>query len=319
MKLEVERDQPSLRPAFSRPGLLTFKSDESNDVPRSSFARVSGTSLGSFAKLDEVAAAIAAHTSKNVVVHVFEREPTDAGPPAFLERMKDELAAACTEAGVQLGELRSGATVCDVIVAEGEPTFVGYRLHRESDWSVAGGLPRILIPPSAPSRAFAKIEEALCWIRPALRPSETVLEIGSAPGGVSAALVGRGLKVVGIDPGDMDEAFLARAGNRFTHVKSAMGAVTRDAFPPNVAWIVLDVNLAPQVAVHGLKRFVAAYRGRSLRGVFLTLKMNDDAAVAAIPTLLARVAGMGLTGVRSTQLPSNRSEICVFAASAPRK
>ena len=34
---------------------------------------------------------------------------------------------------------------------------------------------------------------------------------------------------------------------------------------------------------------------------------------AEIPALLDRVRAMGLTGVRATQLPTNRQEICVYA------
>jgi hypothetical protein len=42
------------------------------------------------------------------------------------------------------------------------------------------------------------------------------------------------------------------------------------------------------------------------------LKLNDWKLAAQVPSLLARVAGMGMLQVRATQLYSNRQEIFVY-------
>jgi len=41
----------------------------------------------------------------------------------------------------------------------------------------------------------------------------------------------------------------------------------------------------------------------------LTLKLNDDGVVAALPRLRERIGKLGARQVRITQLPSHRSEV----------
>ena len=108
------------------------------------------------------------------------------------------------------------------------------------------------------------------------------------------------------------------SGNRFRHVPVAVGALRREMLPGRVDWLLLDVNLAPQVALHSVRRLVAALR-RQLAGVIFTLKLNDWSMADEVPELVARVAAMGLGGARATQLPSNRQEICVYAETGRRR
>jgi len=170
-------------------------------------------------------------------------------------------------------------------------------------------------PAEAPSRAWLKLEEALLWSGLPLAKGHVAVEVGSAPGGASFALVARGLTVVGVDPGDMDAR--VTGGPRFTHLRTTLGDVRVEALPERVDWLLMDVNLAPQVALHQVRRLVALLRLRGLRGVVLTLKMNDAHAWADVPELVERVRAMGLVDVRATQLPSNRHEICVIGKAAP--
>jgi 23S rRNA (cytidine2498-2'-O)-methyltransferase len=126
------------------------------------------------------------------------------------------------------------------------------------------------------------------------------------------------LEVVGIDPGAMDPIvlqFVGRSGNRFRHVRTSVGALRREALPGRVDWLLLDVNLAPQVALHSIRRLVAAVR-RDLVGVLLTLKLNDWSMAADVPAFVDRISGMGLVAVRAKQLPSNRQEVCVYGETA---
>jgi len=102
----------------------------------------------------------------------------------------------------------------------------------------------------------------------------------------------------------------------FTHLPMAAGAVERGLLPARADWLLLDVNLAPQVALRQAARLVAALRP-GLRGAFFTLKLNDWATAAKVPALLARVGELGFTAVRATQLPSNRQEILVYAERTP--
>ena len=185
LKAEVARSHPLLRPAYSRPGLVTWKGD-AGAFPDTVFARVAGVSYGPATDASQVVARAREAGTKRL--HVWKRE----GEPA------PEAREALLATGEFLPEERpkAGETVLDVIVADGEPAWVGAHTHRRGASPWAGGLYKIELPADAPSRAYLKLEEALAWsgVRP--KAGETALEIGSSPGGASHALLRRGLNDV---------------------------------------------------------------------------------------------------------------------------
>jgi 23S rRNA (cytidine2498-2'-O)-methyltransferase len=200
-----------------------------------------------------------------------------------------------------------------VIVAAREPWLVGVHRHGAGRWP--SGPPDIAVPEEAPSRAFAKIEEAILWAGLGVRAGQVAVEIGSAPGGAALALAHRGVTVWGADPGAMSKAVLAyrhESGARVHHLPLKVGALRWEDLPERVDWLLLDVHLAPQVALHAIQRLMPRLRP-TLRGAVLTLKMNDEQIVAEIPALLDRVRALGFGDVRATHLPANRREICVVA------
>jgi hypothetical protein len=78
LKREVARTRPELRFAYSRPGLVTFKSERpvtAEDPPGSVFARVWGRSIGAAADVESAAEKLAAAGVSGERVHVFQREP----------------------------------------------------------------------------------------------------------------------------------------------------------------------------------------------------------------------------------------------------
>ena len=317
MKRELAQKRPDLRFAFSRPGLTTFKVDAARvDEPSaSSFARAYGRSLGRATTVAEVLAH-AAGLPQPLVLHVFERDPDRPATSAIGAR-----GHACRRAAkparcrtVRRGvRSRSPCHVIDVIVAPGEEPddgiFVGYHRHDDTRGPLPGGVPHVAIPPAAPSRAWAKIEEAIRWSGLTPRPGEHAIELGSAPGGASFALLERGLHVHGVDPGAMDPRVLAYAGphgNRFTHHAHAgrrgraQGLRARTSGSRATStwrrWS-RSVRRAVRRAAHG-----------GLRGAFITLKLNDDGIFEALPRG-RRIGKLGAKRVRYTQLPSHRSEI----------
>ncbi len=331
LKRELAAKRPDLRFAFSRPGLTTFKVDSARiDEPSgSSFARAHGRSLGRATSVDEVLALAASlpppptsSSTSSVVLHVFERDPdrpADERDPAVAgtraAALDHALRAAAPGRFADTVEARAGDLVLDVIAAPAEEPddgiFVGWHRHDPSHGPFPGGVPHIAIPPTAPSRAWAKIEEAIRWSGLTPRPGEHAVELGAAPGGASFALLERGLHVHGVDPGAMDPRvlqYVGATGNRFTHHAVPAAEVARKDLPRTYEWLASDVNLAPMVALKYVERFVALAHG-GLRGAFLTLKLNDDGVFEALPRLAARIAKLGATTVRYTQLPSHRSEI----------
>ncbi len=319
LKGEVAKTQPKLRPAFARPGLVTWVSDTPTTADLdldAVFARVWGASLGRATTAAEVVALLGPDAGLGdapLRLHVFPRDPDVAGGLVEAEKIRADLLATgrfVPEPKPQLKDL-----VIDVVVAPAEPWLVGVHRHRAGRWEVAGGLPPIVVPPESPSRAFAKIEEAIVWAKLDVKPGQVALEVGSSPGGAALALARRGVTVWGVDPAPMGPGVLDYRGpssSRIHHLAIKVGELRWEDLPPKIDWLLLDVHLAPQVALHSIQRFLPRVK-KGLRGAVLTLKLNDQRIVDEIPALIERVRRMGFNEVRATHLPSNRSEICCVA------
>jgi 23S rRNA (cytidine2498-2'-O)-methyltransferase len=302
VKLDVARVRPSLRFAYSRPGLVTFKSQgplTPDDVPATAFARVWGRSIGPARDPGDAAHQLAQVDATRV--HVFKRDPdsdTDLAP------WKAALAA------WPAGPAVAGDLVADVIVDGAEPAWLGLHRHDANHVAAPGSFMDIDVPPDAPSRAYAKAEEAIAWAQLPVTAGHVALEIGAAPGGAVMALARRGVEVYGVDTGDL--AANVRALPGVHHLALKVGALRWEQLPARVDWLLVDVNLAPQVALHEVARLMPKLKP-TLRGAIFTLKLNDVAFVSALPSLVERIAGFGFANVRMRHLPSNRREICVVA------
>ncbi len=345
VKDELARLRPGYRPAFMRPGLVTWKCEPRfqphEDLP-AVFARAYGASLGTVRSLAELTALLATlpfqGSAAPLRLHVFAREGHKPGASAVDSEATPDLDAV-TQAILTTNPpgllvtgpaQRSGEWVLNVVLPptadgptsgdhsdaiSGEPWLVGVHRHGPAHSPHPGGRPSLRLPADAPSRAWLKLEEGLAFSRLPLSPGEVAVEIGSAPGGASWALLSRGLRVVGVDPGAMDPRVLASP--RFTHLKTTLGELRREQLPSRVDWLLLDVNLAPQVALHQLRRIVSTLRP-TLRGALLTLKLNSWDLADQVPRFLAQVQAMGFEPPRATQLASNRQEICIAARHQPR-
>jgi 23S rRNA (cytidine2498-2'-O)-methyltransferase len=306
LKREVARTRPELRFAYSRPGLVTFRAAgavTAEDPPGSVFARVWGRSIGPAADPASAGAQLAALGATRV--HAFARDPEAA--PA------DRPDLAPWQALGPGGPAAPGELVADVIVAPGEPAWLGVHRHDDARPAHPGGAIPVELPPDAPSRAYAKIEEAIAWARLPVAAGQVALEIGAAPGGAALALARRGLTVWGVDTGTLAPQVLAHPNVR--HVPKKAGALRWEELPPRVDWLLVDVNLAPQVALHEVARLVPPLRPR-LAGAVLTLKLGDLAFVDELPALVERIRALGLPDVRLRHLPSNRREVCAVALGA---
>ena len=331
LKDEVKARHPELRPAFMRPGLITWKADA--PLPpdfrlRAVFQRAHGFSVGGQPDEDTLLARIRELVgSGRVVLHVAERDrhaPNDEPPEYPFGAEARALEARLRERAPELFHERTlpelGETVLDVVVGEGDRPLLGYHVHDRFHPACAGGRLPVVLPPEAPSRAYLKAAEALAWTGFDVREGDVAVEIGSSPGGVTYALLERGLSVIGIDPGAMAPNVLAYGElepPRFRHLDVPVAQVPREALPKSVDWLLLDANIAPQVSLRQAQRLVAMLRP-TLRGVFFTLKLNGWPMAQKAEMLAERVGSMGLENVRAAHLHANRMEFSVFAEN-PRR
>jgi 23S rRNA (cytidine2498-2'-O)-methyltransferase len=290
--------------AYSRPGLVTFKSADviaPDDVSPTVFAHVWGKALGPARTPADAAHQLAYHGAQRV--HVFAREP----------EQRPDLTPWQQGLALPTGPSLSGEIVADVVVADGEPAWLGLHRHDEHHLAWPGGEIPVDVPAEAPSRAYAKIEEAIVWGNLPVERGQVALEIGAAPGGAVLALARRGVEVWGVDSGELAPQVLAQPGVH--HLKMKVGALRWEELPERVDWLLVDVNLAPQVALHEVARLMPRLK-KTLRGAVITLKLNDLAFVDELPALVARIQQLGLPRVQLRHLPSNRREVCAIAQRA---
>ena len=308
VKLEVARARAELRFAYSRPGLLTFKCNGTiapEDESPSVFAHVWGRSIGPARDPEDAAHQLEFLGASRV--HVFAREvAADLAPweSAIGRRL-----------ALPTGSALEGELVADVIVADGEPAWLGVHRADRRHLPGVGGAIAVELPTDMPSRAYAKIEEAIAWAQLDVARDQVAVEIGCAPGGAALALARRGLEVWGVDTAELAAVVVAEP--RVHHLKLKVGALRWEQLPAHVDWLLVDVNLAPQVAIHEVARLMPRLRD-TLRGAVFTLKLNDLAFVAELPRLAERITAMGFADVQMRHLPSNRREICAVAHTARR-
>lgn len=324
LREEVARDEPALRMSYSRPGVVTFRSETPRDDAEplvAVFARSTAHSIGFAKDVDEVVLRCeAAELAGPLRIHVFARDPRDeerwldADPrPGQWTRALAERLGPRAHAGV-IAE--PGDLVLDVVLPQVEladPVLVGWHVHRPPRSPMPGGVVRVAVPDDVPSRAYAKLEEALAWSGAPLREGDVALEIGAAPGGAALALLRRGLDVIAIDPAHLDERVLAH-GDRVRHLRVLAERVRTRDLPGRIDWLLLDANVAPHRALVAVEHLLALRRS-SVRGLLLTLKLNDDGVVRDLPQLFARIAKItGDAPLRATQLPSAHREVVAWVA-----
>lgn len=321
LKAEVARFRPAWRASFSRPGFVTFRRGQGEadreplwplweDLPRPIFARVSGVSLGR-ARDAHAAGELAKTLPGPLRLHVWTMDDADPALQAYTEDFERDLREL---AGSSLWHPETAAAAGDLVFdvwvdAPGKEAWCGWHRHAPGLPPQPGGAWGVTLPPEAPSRAWLKIEEAIRWARVDLRPGDRAVEVGSAPGGASWALLNRGVELVGVDPGEMDPRVLAQTS--FRHLRAPIASLRREDLPGRVEWLLLDMNVSPLVTLHQMARLIPLL-GDGLLGAFLTLKLNEDDLIDRVPELLEKVRALGFSRMRAAQLRSHRREFLVF-------
>jgi 23S rRNA (cytidine2498-2'-O)-methyltransferase len=332
VKRELASAHPELHLAYSRPGFLTFKNVPAVDAGsgvrlHSTFARTWGLSLGRVtgndpAKLAQQVWRLAAGREFEGV-HLWQRDTAHVGQRGFEPHLTPaasdaatRLAAAALESAAPLTfnqPIHPGRIVLDCILVEPNEWWVGYHRTDTLPSRYPGGLLPIEAEPAMVSRAYLKMQEAILWSGFPFEPGEVCVELGSAPGGASQALLALGLKVRGIDPAAMDPQVLANPN--FTHLQMRGADLKRREYA-DVDWLVADVILVPEAMLRIVEPIVE-HPSVEIRGLLLTLKLNQLPLVDRVPSYLARIKSWGYDRVRAWQLAHNRQEICVAAFKSP--
>ena len=183
-----------------------------------------------------------------------------------------------------------------------------------SPWPL--GIPRLKLPPGAPSRSTLKLEEALLTLATArererwLRPGQSAADLGAAPGGWSYVLARHGLRVFAIDNGALAPQVLDTG---------LVQAVQADGFrwqPPRpLDWLVCDMVEQPRRVARRIGEwFVAGWCRRAIFNLKLPMKQRWKEVRDDLATLEAQVAASGQSLFwRARQLYHDREEITVLA------
>jgi 23S rRNA (cytidine2498-2'-O)-methyltransferase len=331
LKDEAKSVPEGLRPAFMRPGLVTWKCEvppTADFVLPGIFARMSGHSIGTCKDAADLAGKLGELKTHTLKLHVYPREVPEDGLPldewSRIDAFRTRLLKALREAGVAMdddAETVLGDTVLDVIVEDdlSAPFFTGWHRHGAQSNPSPGGIPRAVIPLESPSRAWLKMVQALAFAGLETKGThplrgKVAVELGSAPGGASYALLQRGMRVMGIDPGAMDPRVLnyrtPQGGTPFKHLQMPAGEVEPHLLPPQADLLISDLNLAPAVMIRLVRKMQAQVHASLL---ILTLKINDRAVFAGLKENLTAIRDFAPGPVRATHLPGNRDEICVVA------
>jgi 23S rRNA (cytidine2498-2'-O)-methyltransferase len=285
LKQEVAHSWPTLRPSYSRPGFMTFKGDEKKVAFNPLMARVSGECLGKKSRAEVLAFPRA---------WIFSLNPDQPMPPELLALSEKSL-------------FKVGEIVTLVVMVKSEEFWVGsYRLER-THMQTPGEVSSILLR-ETPSRAYYKLAEAWEVFELDFCPGQRVLELGSAPGGASQFLLEQEMKVLGVDPGKMDEVILGH--KNFRHLPRALESLTQDKLPEDVDWIISDVNLPPTVVLREIERLLGFL---SPEGVVVNLKLNQDKHLQSLESFKQAFKRKGFAQVELKYLPSHRREIALIA------
>jgi predicted rRNA methylase YqxC with S4 and FtsJ domains len=165
-------------------------------------------------------------------------------------------------------------------------------------------------PDQAPSRAYLKIAQACEKFE--IQPDKNLnwIEFGSAPGGASYYLLQNFGKVVGVDPGDMDEICLK--DNNFTHLKVPIQNLNKKDFPKlKYDWVASDLNLNPNQSIREVVRLASEFK--DVQGIFMTVKIVKPEHIEIINKFKKKFRQAGFKKIKNVQLPAHRREFLMFA------
>lgn len=319
MKQETALIQPTWRPGFSRPGLVTWSIPEAKlfapkpEAPPSVFAHTHGWSLGMFPIGEAIPAFDSCVKSLPKALkfrfHCYPRSvyPTRESPnplSALASQLQHDLAT--RPFFFKENTSKAGDVVFSVVVVDLDRVLFGWHVAGPSHAPWPGGNPGLVPPAHVPSRAWLKFEEAMTW-HPAgaMKAGQTAIEIGCAPGGTALAMKARGARVIGIEPAAMSPTL------GIEHIRKPARAVGPEELPSAFDWLLIDINDNPGATIRLALRFARWSTRRP--ALLLTLKTADWSAWKELPGWKNRLAAVGYRKILARQLYHGHREIVLMA------
>lgn len=202
----------------------------------------------------------------------------------------------------------------EVFLPDFETALLGYSLS-ENRARYVGGIPRLRLPASAPSRSALKLEEAWRVFLPEGREldylggGKKAADLGAAPGGWTWQLVRQGMLVTAVDNGPMNDELMA--SGQVEHVE-ADGFAWRPK--RGIDWMVCDIVDQPRktarLAVTWLGEGLCRY---ALFNLKLPMKKRYEEWLICRDILESGLEAAGVHArLRARHLYHDREEITCF-------
>lgn len=166
-----------------------------------------------------------------------------------------------------------------------------------------------------PSRTYFKMAQAHEWLGlpDRLSNEECVLEIGSAPGGTAYFWVEREQRIIGVDPGEMDNR--VTQSPFFRHIKRGVQYLKTIDFTTfekeKVSLITVDMNLS---AFQSAKETLNVFQMFPLVNIILlTIKTPKISDVEKLSDVVRKFERAGFTDLRLRSLPAHKRETLLVA------
>jgi 23S rRNA (cytidine2498-2'-O)-methyltransferase len=158
---------------------------------------------------------------------------------------------------------------------------------------------------AAPSRAFAKLLEAEARMGRAVKPGETCVDLGAAPGSWTYVAAKRNARVIAVDRSPLAD-FLMQ--NPLVDFRS--GDAFRFEPEHSMGWLLCDVIAAPERSAELLLRWL---KRRWCRRFVVTIKMKDETATDVLESLKRELPPL-CSELFLTRLCANKKEVCAFGS-----
>jgi 23S rRNA (cytidine2498-2'-O)-methyltransferase len=199
--------------------------------------------------------------------------------------------------------------LAQVWIVDPETVAVGFTHTHEALSRFPGGRPPQKTKEEAPAKSAVKLEEAFEWLNLEPGRSETVVDLGAAPGGWTSVLLRHKARVIAVD----------RQALKIELPKKKAVYVQGNAFqfspPETVDWVFADLAQRPMDVAKLLAKW-----GRHVwaRQMVVSFKLPTKDRAETLHQLIEVIQSGGWKGVQARQLYHDKNEVTVFAWLDPK-